>query len=62
MDRYGDKFDKKSYPYYFQYSPSDSGLAFLAAVQKVLQTDGYEPEGGIAGVKEQLRRIKLINL
>ena len=35
--RYGDKFDKKVIHITFQYSPSDNGLAFLAAVQKVLQ-------------------------
>ncbi|RKV80929.1 MAG: hypothetical protein D8H99_47505 [Streptococcus sp.] len=35
--RYGDKFDKKVIHIRFQYSPSDNGLAFLAAVQKVLQ-------------------------
>ena len=35
--RYGDKFDKKVIHMTFQYSPSDNGLAFLAAVQKVLQ-------------------------
>lgn len=35
--RYGDKFDKKIIHITFQYSPSDNGLAFLAAVQKVLQ-------------------------
>jgi len=37
MERYGDKFDKKIIHITFQYSPSDNGLAFLAAVQKVLQ-------------------------
>ena len=37
VDRYGDKFDKKIIQITFQYSPSDNGLAFLAAVQKVLQ-------------------------
>ena len=36
--RYGDKFDKKVIYITFQYSPSDNGLAFLAAVQKVLQS------------------------
>ena len=35
--RYGDRFDKKVIHITFQYSPSDNGLAFLAAVQKVLQ-------------------------
>ena len=35
--RYGDSFDKKVIHTTFQYSPSDNGLAFLAAVQKVLQ-------------------------
>ena len=35
--QYGDKFDKKVIHITFQYSPSDNGLAFLAAVQKVLQ-------------------------
>ena len=35
--RYGDKFDKKVIHITFQYSPSDNGLGFLAAVQKVLQ-------------------------
>ena len=34
--RYGDKFDKKVIHITFQYSPSDNGLAFLAAVQKTL--------------------------
>ena len=37
MARYGDNFDKKVIHITFQYSPSDNGLAFLAAVQKVLQ-------------------------
>ena len=37
VDRYGDSFDKKVIQMTFQYSPSDNGLAFLAAVQKVLQ-------------------------
>ena len=37
VERYGDKFDKKVIQVTFQYSPSDNGLAFLAAVQKVLQ-------------------------
>ncbi|WP_455238028.1 DUF6572 domain-containing protein, partial [Streptococcus sp.] len=37
LERYGDKFDKKVIHITFQYSPSDNGLAFLAAVQKVLQ-------------------------
>ena len=37
VERYGDKFDKKVIYITFQYSPSDNGLAFLAAVQKVLQ-------------------------
>ena len=36
-ERYGDKFDKKIIHITFQYSPSDNGLAFLVAVQKVLQ-------------------------
>ena len=36
-ERYGDNFDKKVIHITFQYSPSDNGLAFLAAVQKVLQ-------------------------
>lgn len=37
VERYGDKFDKKIIHITFQYSPSDNGLAFLVAVQKVLQ-------------------------
>ena len=37
VDRYGDSFDKKVIQITFQYSPSNNGLAFLAAVQKVLQ-------------------------
>ena len=37
VERYGDNFDKKVIQITFQYSPSDNGLAFLAAVQKVLQ-------------------------
>jgi len=37
VTRYGDNFDKKVIHITFQYSPSDNGLAFLAAVQKVLQ-------------------------
>ena len=37
VERYGGKFDKKIVHITFQYSPSDNGLAFLAAVQKVLQ-------------------------
>ena len=35
--RYGDNFDKKVIHITFQYSPSNNGLAFLAAAQKVLQ-------------------------
>ena len=35
--RYGDKFDKKVIHVTFQYSPSDNGLAFLAAAQNILQ-------------------------
>ena len=37
VERYGDSFYKKVIHITFQYSPSDNGLAFLAAVQKVLQ-------------------------
>ena len=37
VERYGDNFEKKVIHITFQYSPSDNGLAFLAAVQKVLQ-------------------------
>ena len=37
VERYGDNFDKKVIHITFQYSPSDNGLAFLAAAQKVLQ-------------------------
>ena len=37
VERYGDNFDKKVIHITFQYSPSDNGLAFLAAVQKVLR-------------------------
>ena len=37
VERYGDNFDKKVIHITFQYSPSDNGLAFLAAVQKVFQ-------------------------
>ena len=37
VERYGDQFDKKVIHITFQYSPSDNGLAFLAAVQKTLQ-------------------------
>ena len=37
VERYGDNFDKKVIYITFQYSPSDNGLAFLAAVQKALQ-------------------------
>ena len=37
VERYGDNFDQKVIHITFQYSPSDNGLAFLAAVQKVLQ-------------------------
>ena len=37
VERYGDSFDKKVIHITFQYSPSDNGLAFLTAVQKVLQ-------------------------
>ena len=37
VERYGDNFDKKVIHITFQHSPSDNGLAFLAAVQKVLQ-------------------------
>ena len=38
VERYGDKFDKKVIHITFQSSPSDNGLDFLAAVQKVLQS------------------------
>ena len=37
VERYGDNFDKKVINITFQYSPSDNGLAFLAAAQKTLQ-------------------------
>ena len=37
VERYGDNFDKKVIHITFQHSPSDNGLAFLAAAQKVLQ-------------------------
>ena len=37
MERYEDNFDQKVIHITFQYSPSDNGLAFLEAVQKVLQ-------------------------
>ena len=37
VERYDDSFDKKVIHITFQYSPSDNGLAFLAAVQKTLQ-------------------------
>lgn len=37
VDRYGDSFDKKVIHITFQCSPSDNGLSFLTAVQKVLQ-------------------------
>ncbi len=37
VEIYGDSFAKKIIHITFQYSPSDNGLAFLAAVQKVLQ-------------------------
>ncbi|RSJ90481.1 NAD glycohydrolase inhibitor [Streptococcus cristatus] len=37
VKRYGDNFVKKVIHITFQYSPSDNGLAFLAAAQKVLQ-------------------------
>ena len=37
VERYGDSFDKKVIHITFQYSPSNNGLAFLAAAQKVLQ-------------------------
>ena len=37
VERYGDNFDKNIIHITFQYSPSDNGLAFLVAVQKVLQ-------------------------
>ena len=37
VERYGDNFDKKVIHITFQYSPSDNGLALLAAAQKTLQ-------------------------
>ena len=37
VERYGDNLDKKVINITFQYSPSDNGLAFLAAAQKTLQ-------------------------
>lgn len=37
VERYGDNFAKKVIHITFRYSPSDNGLAFLAAVQKALQ-------------------------
>ena len=38
VKKYGDNFDKKVINITFQYAPSDNGLAFLAQVQKVLQS------------------------
>ncbi|MGT2959945.1 Imm59 family immunity protein [Streptococcus caballi] len=38
VEKYGDNFDKKVINITFQYAPSDNGLAFLAQVQKVLQS------------------------
>ena len=37
VERYGNNFDKKVIHITFQYSPSNNGLAFLAAAQKTLQ-------------------------
>lgn len=37
VERYGDNFAQKIIHITFQYSPSNNGLAFLAAAQKVLQ-------------------------
>ena len=57
--RYGDKFDKKVIHITFQYSPSDNGLAFLAAVQKVLQNSDMSlkvelPDDDIFSDKENI--------
>jgi len=57
--RYGDSFDKKVIHITFQYSPSDNGLAFLAAVQKVLQNSDMSlkvelPDDDIFSDKENI--------
>ncbi len=44
----------KSHPYHLIFSP-DNGLAFLAAVQKVLQQTDMKLEGRIAGVEKPRR-------
>ena len=59
VERYGDKFDKKVIHITFQYSPSDNGLAFLAAVQKVLQNSDMSlkvelPDDDIFSDKENI--------
>ena len=47
VERYGDNFDKKVIHITFQYFPSDNGLAFLAAVQKVLQPTAMSLKVGL---------------
>ena len=59
VERYGDNFDKKIIHITFQYSPSDNGLAFLAAVQKVLQNSDMSlkvelPDDDIFSDKENI--------
>ena len=59
VERYGDNFDKKVIHITFQYSPSDNGLAFLAAVQKVLQNSDMSlkvelPDDDIFSDKENI--------
>ena len=59
VERYGDKFDKKVIHITFQYYPSDNGLAFLAAVQKVLQNSDMSlkvelPDDDIFSDKENI--------
>ena len=59
VERYGDSFDKKVIHITFQYSPSDNGLAFLAAVQKVLQNSDMSlkvelPDDDIFSDKENI--------
>ena len=59
VERYGDNFDQKVIHITFQYSPSDNGLAFLAAVQKVLQNSDMSlkvelPDDDIFSDKENI--------
>ena len=60
VERYGDKFDKKVIHITFRYSPSDNGLAFLAAVQKVLQPTDMSLKVEFTGVIKEAETMLAI--